>query len=442
MNTTLLTIAALVLRCCLAPATGKEVGQTEICKWSQDKRGAVSITFDGGTFNQFRIAVPIMDRLGLPATFFIVTGEIQGSKHRGTFIGRDVKEILRESAAVPTNAENFFERATALRYLPYAEARAYHTRAGDLFELGKVTEAHAHIEEAFARIRRGELQALPQGDSFANPTVDASWDMLRSLAARGYEFGSHSVTHPQPGICDDANLRYELEMSREEILEQLGPKHTFSCEWPHGSENARVLAVASGIYPALRNRMPADYLEEINRWNRRAPTAATRAVVQWQRGPKSSTSPAEMKGWIDTCAAGDNIWLVLVVHGIEGVGYQPVRGQDVEALFEYLKAHEDRLWTATFQDVTKYIRQRMNARVTASVQEERIEVDLVHTLDRALYAQPLTLKTRVPAGWAAAEIRQGDAVVMAPVCQDDQGSYVVYAALPNVGRIELTAAPR
>jgi peptidoglycan/xylan/chitin deacetylase (PgdA/CDA1 family) len=48
------------------------VGQTEIAKWRYGKNGAVSLTYDDGSINQFRVAVPIMDSFGFPATFFIV----------------------------------------------------------------------------------------------------------------------------------------------------------------------------------------------------------------------------------------------------------------------------------------------------------------------------------------------------------------------------------
>ena len=42
------------------------IGQTEITKWKYGKRGAVSITYDDGNINQFKNAMPVMDRLGLP----------------------------------------------------------------------------------------------------------------------------------------------------------------------------------------------------------------------------------------------------------------------------------------------------------------------------------------------------------------------------------------
>ena len=64
------------------------IDATQITKWQYGKTGAVSLTYDDGSINQFRIAVPIMDSFNFPATFFIITGEIPGSRYHGTFIGR------------------------------------------------------------------------------------------------------------------------------------------------------------------------------------------------------------------------------------------------------------------------------------------------------------------------------------------------------------------
>src|SRR3954452_4688130 len=89
--------------------------QTEIAKWQDGKTGAVSITYDDGSINQFRYALPIMKRLEMPATFYVITGAIPGSKYEGKFIGRPVGEIIAETATIPTNAGNYFERASAAK---------------------------------------------------------------------------------------------------------------------------------------------------------------------------------------------------------------------------------------------------------------------------------------------------------------------------------------
>jgi hypothetical protein len=112
------------------PPPEASLGRTEIAKWQDGKPAALSITFDDGSANQFRVAVPILRRRDLPATFFVVTGEVGGSSRRGRFVGRPLAEIVRESSATPTSDANFFERATARRYAPYEEAAAPRRLAG------------------------------------------------------------------------------------------------------------------------------------------------------------------------------------------------------------------------------------------------------------------------------------------------------------------------
>lgn len=97
-----------------------QVGDTEIAKWQYAKKGAVSLTYDDGSINQFRVAVSIMDSFRFPATFFIITGNIPGSQFQGTFIGRPTKTIISETASIPTNKDNFFERASAIGFLGFS----------------------------------------------------------------------------------------------------------------------------------------------------------------------------------------------------------------------------------------------------------------------------------------------------------------------------------
>jgi len=93
----------------------ENVGQTVITKWQGDKQAAISITYDDGTINQFTVARPIMNKLGLPGTFYVITGKVNGSQ-QGKFIGRSKDEIIKETALIKTNSDNFFERASLIGF--------------------------------------------------------------------------------------------------------------------------------------------------------------------------------------------------------------------------------------------------------------------------------------------------------------------------------------
>jgi peptidoglycan/xylan/chitin deacetylase (PgdA/CDA1 family) len=413
------------------------VGETEITRWPHGKRAAVSLTYDDGSLNQFRVAVPIMKEMGFPATFFIITGEIAGSRYHGTFVGRPTEAIVEETASVPTRKDNFFERASAVGFLGYKGTLEYHSRAGELYEDGKVDEACRLLDEAYAKVRAGALERVAGAAPGQAPGEAVTWDELRALAKEGHEFASHTVTHPRLAVLDEANLAYELDKSREEILEHLGPGHTFTVECPYGTEDPRAVEAALARYPAARNRMAEPFLEELDRGSDGDPAASTKEYVQWQRGALTRTPMALMESWIDKVAALDNAWLVLVFHGVDGIGWEPKTGAELREYFQYIKSKESQIWVATFQDVTKHMREREHGAVSASRKGDRIEVVLRHDLDTVLYDLPLTLRTRVPASWSAVDVRQGSRIERVKVAQEKGRAFATYEATPNAGALTL-----
>lgn len=428
----------------------KEVntGRTEIMQWHDGKRAAVSLTFDDSTINQFRVALPLLNEHGLPGTFYVITGAIPGSEHKPKFVGRPIKEIIAETAKIPTTRENLFERASAIRFLGYDGTYEYHNRAGRSVESGNMEEAYEIIDEGYRRVRNGEFkpdssytEELYNVLAIDDPTVElVSWEELREYAAKGHEFGSHTILHPYLAVLDSANIHYELVKSREDIHDNLGPEHTFSAECPFGTENPRVMEYAYEFFPALRNRMPHPWLEELNRASDEDPRQFNKEYVQWQRGALSDTPMQTMKAWVDTSLEKDNIWLVLVFHGVEGIGWEPLTEAELMEYYDYIAEKTDDLWVATFKDVTQYIRERMNASVESTSDGQRISVDLMHSLDPNLYSHPLTLKTYVPAGWNTVTVQQGDDMVQLDVMEDSTGTYIQYDARPNAETIELRAS--
>lgn len=423
---------------CLFGYTQKTpVGQTEITKWQYGKRAAVSLTYDDGSPNQFRYAIPIMDRLKLPGTFFIITGPITGSHYKGEFIGRPVKEIIAESSRTPTDADNFFERASAARYLGFTGALTFYDKADALYESGEIAKACKIIDTLYQNVRNGNLKSGKEASMEVSDEEGLTWTHVKQMAAQGHEFASHTVTHAHLAVLDSANMLYELEKSKEDIRKNLGDSYIFSAEVPYGIEDKRVMKLALPVYPALRNLMPDSFLEEINRGYKMQPGESKREYVQWQRGPLSKTPLQLMKSWVDTSIAHDNIWLVLVFHGIEGVGWEPLSKNLLTEYFQYIKKNEKDVWVATFGDVARYVRERMNARVQVKQKNHQIVVSLTHSLEDGLYSVPLTLKTYVPTGWKTVLAKQENREQYVQPKHDGKGTYVLYQAEPNAGRIEL-----
>ncbi len=416
---------------------------TEVAKWQDNKKGAVTITFDDGTINHFRVALPLLDSLDMPATFYIITGAVPDSEYKPEFVGRPVDEIIEETAVESTNEENFFERASAIRYLGFEDVYDYHVQAGQFYEQGNVEQAHEVIDQGYANVRAGEYTRNDDFTPYLNsvlyvePGTDLiTWEELRTFDGDFFEFGSHTVTHPYLSVMDEDNILFELEKSKLEIHNQLGPEHTFSAEAPFGTEDERVMEYLYDIYPANRNRMPEPFLDELNRSSQLNPGASNNEYVQWQRGPLTDTSMELKKSWVDTTLSHDNIWLTLVYHGIDDIGWEPITHEELDTYYRYIKERENDLWIATFEDVAKYIRQRMNSELVSETNGEEIFVNLSHSLGD-VYDLPLTLKTDVPDEWNSVLIEQGNRSKTRNVQKDGERSWVIYQASPNAEEIRI-----
>jgi peptidoglycan/xylan/chitin deacetylase (PgdA/CDA1 family) len=430
---------AIILSVISAGAQSTTTGQTVITEWQYGKNGALSITYDDGSRHQFTKALPIMERLKLPATFFVITGGICGSKYHGKFIGRPVKEIIAETATVPTNDKNFLERCSAAGYLGYKGTITYVTRAAGMYDNPRRKEqAFKLMDEVYQKVRNGDLQPGYQPcDEYLQEAGD-TWDEFRRDAAKGYEIASHSITHASMPGLDSVNIVYELEKSKEEIKNQIGERYTFSTEVPYGYENERVMKIAYKIYPALRNRMPEPWLTELDRPSRKTPAVNKLDYVQWQRECNTRAPMPLMKSWVDTAAMRRDTWLVLVIHGVDGLGYEARPSTLLDEYFQYIKNKEDKIWVATFGDVTRYMREREAARVDEKNEGRKLVVTLTHPLDKSMYYIPLTLKTYVPAGWKQASVKQGKHLQKIAVTTDGGSASVQYQAYPNEGVISIT----
>lgn len=419
-------------------AVAQKVGKTEITKWQNDKKTAVSITYDDGSRNQFKTALPIMEQMNLPATFFIITGPVKGSVYQPKFIGRPVKEIIAETKTFPTNDNNFFERASASLYLGYSGTLPIYNLADEFYESGKKEKAWKVMDSLYTAVRNLKLKSGKDTSMEMAQEEGLTWEDLKNYAGKGYEIASHTVSHAHLAILDSANMEYELRKSKEEIKNHLGEKYTFSAEVPFGIEDPRVMKYGFPIYQALRNSMPEPWMQEINRGYKEQPGNSEKEYVQWQRGPLSKTPISLMKSWIDTSLAHDNIWLVLVFHGIDDIGWQPTPHEKLKEYFTYIKERESNIWVAPFGNVARYVRERMNSKIESGYEKNKITIKLTNSLDKNLYDEPITLRTYLPGSWNNVSVKTQNANQKIATQKDSKGVFVLYQATPNKGTIEIS----
>ncbi len=107
------------------------------------------------------------------------------------------------------------------------------------------------------------------------------------------------------------------------------------------------------------------------------------------------------------------------------------------ALLDKLDASKDQLWVTDTASYLKYAKERDGAEVKVlEAGNDRIRLALVTKTDAALYDEPLTLSTKVPAGWANCVVVQGQTKTTSSA---HDGS-VQFTAVPGTDEITIQPA--
>jgi hypothetical protein len=175
-------------------------------------------------------------------------------------------------------------------------------------------------------------------------------------------------------------------------------------KWKDGKSSCVSITFDDGTKNQFEIAMPV--LAEILHGNSRMPGKTDKEYIQWQRGPLSDTPYPVMTSWIDT-TIHYHIWLVLVFHGVEGIGWEALSAETIQNYYNYIKDNEENIWVATFQDGYKYIIERMYSKFIESIDNGTILVELTNNLDKNIYNIPLTMKTKIPGDWKMFQFQQG-----------------------------------
>jgi peptidoglycan/xylan/chitin deacetylase (PgdA/CDA1 family) len=154
---------------------------------------AVAITFDDGYRDNFDVALPILRRHGLSATFFVASGYLEG--------GCMFNDIVVE----------------AIRHTPHTELDLSALQLGKHMLNGQASRAHAaqHIVHAIkymdAAARDRFCHELPGRLGIELPcNLMMSREQVVRMAKAGMHIGGHSVTHPILTKIDDALAAQEI----------------------------------------------------------------------------------------------------------------------------------------------------------------------------------------------------------------------------------------
>ena len=212
---------------------------------------ALAITFDDGYRDNLTHAAPILSRLGLPATIFLVTGYIDTP--RALWFDRLAMAFKSGTARRVELSDGRILALTTEK-----ERLAALSAAWALLKLLPDDERSSSLEQLIQTLR-----AVPERPK----RLMLGWDEVNALRGLGFSIGAHTVTHPIMSRLTQSQVRDEVYGSKAAIEKGVG---------------ASVRAFA---YP---NGQPADYSEAVTQVVREA---GFTCAVTTKRGLNDANTP-------------------------------------------------------------------------------------------------------------------------------------------------------
>jgi peptidoglycan/xylan/chitin deacetylase (PgdA/CDA1 family) len=204
---------------------------------------AIAVTFDDGYADNAALALPVLEELGLPATFFVTASAVDAP---GEMWWDELERILLTLPELPDRLDITIG-GRALRFAidgTPADSVGWHAST-DEPRCGRQTAMLAIWRELTPRglddkeAACAALAAWADAGTEARPThrmLNAE-ELARLAASPRAEIGSHTVTHASLPAADD--LAFELAHSRKALAERVGaPVDVIA--YPSGHHDQRV----------------------------------------------------------------------------------------------------------------------------------------------------------------------------------------------------------
>jgi peptidoglycan/xylan/chitin deacetylase (PgdA/CDA1 family) len=177
-----------------------------LCAGSLPARAA-AITFDDGYADNYTVALPILRRAGLCATFFIAAGFLDG----GRMWNDTVIDVIRKAEGPDLDLAQL--KLGRYRVVTMEDRRR---------SVAELLGTLKYLEPA----QRSELVARLADAAQIQPARELMMtsDQLRSLAAAGMTIGAHTMSHPILSRVAENKARAEMAESKERLEDIISRK--------------------------------------------------------------------------------------------------------------------------------------------------------------------------------------------------------------------------
>ncbi len=168
---------------------------------------AVVVTFDDGYADNYEVAMPILNEVGVPAIFYVTVDSVD----RGS---PPWPAGLRHSFSTTRKSE--WVDSSGKKWAVSEDAERNHAFLHSCDECAKLS---GDCQKQYLRLIETQLEVKPLNSS---KNLMMNWDQTRGLLANGHLVGSHTMTHPNVAFVTDNEAKIELSQSKQRLEEVLG----------------------------------------------------------------------------------------------------------------------------------------------------------------------------------------------------------------------------
>lgn len=189
-----------------------------------------------------------------------------------------------------------------------------------------------------------------------------SWPELKTMAAQGHEIASHTWSHPNLQKLSPEEVDVQLSKAYDAIKARIG-QPPLTLAFPFNASTPEVRAAALKYHVACRT---------------------------YQTAIGDKTTAASLNAWADKLVQ-EKKWGVIMAHAI-GNGYSALRAPEIfHAHLKHVKSRGHEIWMDTFANISRYEKERDDAKLTLSGEAGNMTCVLSGTLNPLLYDVPLTI---------------------------------------------------
>jgi peptidoglycan/xylan/chitin deacetylase (PgdA/CDA1 family) len=197
-----------------------------------------AITFDDGYRDVYELALPILERRGIPAAMFVVTD----------LVGRPAWQIHDKLYHLVAKAFRCWDDPRSKMFGLLSDLGL---PAHDLTRRSSIGNPMLAVSALLPELRQADVRRLMSGlelsvgNGFHDVPLTVTWEMVEDMRRRGFTIGSHTATHVSLPVESAHRIDEELIGSKTVLETQLGGRIDHFA-YPGGHFNSDVVDAVKG----------------------------------------------------------------------------------------------------------------------------------------------------------------------------------------------------